>query len=67
MQLIGYLDSPFVRRVAITLQFLGITVAWRFTQHIERLNLGPEDHPALVALSVRVELLPEFMACPVNE
>ena len=24
MQLIGYLDSPFVRRVAITMQFLGI-------------------------------------------
>ena len=24
MQLIGYMDSPFVRRVAITLQFLGI-------------------------------------------
>lgn len=24
MQLIGYLDSPFVRRVAVTMQFLGI-------------------------------------------
>lgn len=32
MQLIGYLDSPFVRRVAITLQFLGIVIAWRFMQ-----------------------------------
>jgi len=24
MQLIGYLDSPFVRRVAVTMQFLGV-------------------------------------------
>ncbi len=24
MELIGYLDSPFVRRVAITMQFLSI-------------------------------------------
>ena len=67
MQLIGYLDSPFVRRVAITLQFLGIAVASRLMQHIERLNLNPKDHPALVALSVRAELLPEIMACPENE
>jgi glutathione S-transferase len=29
MQLIGYLDSPFVRRVAITMQFLGIDYTHR--------------------------------------
>lgn len=29
MQLIGYLDSPFVRRVAITLQFLGMEYTHR--------------------------------------
>ena len=29
MQLIGYLDSPFVRRVAITMQFLGIECTHR--------------------------------------
>ena len=29
MQLIGYLDSPFVRRVAITMQFLGIEYSHR--------------------------------------
>jgi glutathione S-transferase len=27
MRLIGYLDSPFVRRVAVTKQFLGIGYA----------------------------------------
>jgi len=29
MQLIGYLDSPFVRRVAVTMQFLGIEYTHR--------------------------------------
>ena len=29
MQLIGYLDSPFVRRVAITLEMLGVEYAHR--------------------------------------
>ena len=29
MQLIGYLDSPFVRRVAITMQFVGIEYSHR--------------------------------------
>ncbi len=29
MQLIGYLDSPFVRRVAVTMQFLGIEYVHR--------------------------------------
>ncbi|MDX2417839.1 MAG: hypothetical protein QNK19_10305 [Xanthomonadales bacterium] len=67
MRLIGYLDSPFVRRVAITMQSFGIAVAWRFMQHIERVNLEPEDYPALVAFSARAELLPEFMACPVSD
>ena len=67
MQLVGYLDSPFVRRVAITMQFLGIAVAWRFMQHIKRVNLEPEDYPALVTFSARAELLPEFMACQFSD
>ena len=29
MELIGYLDSPFVRRVAITMRFLGIEYSHR--------------------------------------
>ena len=29
MQLVDYLDSPFVRRVAITMQFLGIDYTHR--------------------------------------
>ena len=67
MQLVGYLDSPFVRRVAITMQFLGIAVAWRFMQHIKRVNLEPEDYPVPVTFSARAELLPEFMACQFSD
>jgi len=46
---------------------ISIAVAWRFMQHIERVNLKPEDYPVLVAFSARAELLPEFMACPVSD
>ena len=46
---------------------ISIAVAWRFMQHIERVNLKPEGYPALVAFSARAELLPEFMACPVSD
>ena len=46
---------------------ISIAVAWRFMQHIERVNLESEDYPALVAFSARAELLPEFMACPVSD
>jgi len=45
---------------------ISIAIAWRFMMHIERVNLKPEDYPALVAFSARAELLPEFMACPLS-
>jgi hypothetical protein len=62
MQLIGYMDSPFVRLVAIT-----IAVAWRFMLHIDRVNLEPKDYPALAGFSARAETLPEFRACPLSD
>ena len=52
---------------AMTQADISIAVAWCFMQHIERVNLKPEDYPALVEFSARAELLPEFMACPVGD
>ena len=46
---------------------ISVAVAWRFIQHIERVNLQPEDYPALVAFSSRAEVLPEFKACPLSD
>jgi len=45
---------------------ISIAVAWRFMMHIERVNLQPNDYPALVAFSAKAEVLPEFMACPMT-
>ena len=41
-------------------------IAWRFTQHIDRVRLVPEDFPALAAYSAQAESLPEFIACPLS-
>ncbi len=52
MKLVGMLDSPFVRRTAITMQFLGV-------DYVERLagrSLMPEG----------IEALAEFRACPLG-
>jgi glutathione S-transferase len=46
---------------------ISIAVAWRFMQHIERVNLEPKNYPALVAFSARAEALPEFLACPLSD
>ena len=45
---------------------ISIAVAWRFMMLIERVKLEPKDYPALVALSLRAEALPEFLACPLS-
>ncbi len=45
---------------------ISIAVAWRFTQHIDRANVVPEDYPALAELSAGAESLPEFAACPLS-
>jgi glutathione S-transferase len=42
-------------------------VMWRFTQHIDNVQIGPADYPALAAFSARAENLPEFLACPLSE
>jgi glutathione S-transferase len=41
-------------------------VAWRFTQHVEKADIPPNDYPALVAYSERAEKLQEFLACPLS-
>jgi glutathione S-transferase len=45
---------------------ISTAVAWRFMMYTERVNLNPNDYPALVAFSRRAEALPEFMACPLS-
>ena len=72
MQLIGYLDSPFVRRVAISMQFLGIDYQHRelsiFRDFDEFSTINPlVKVPTLVAFSSRAETLPEFKACPLSD
>ena len=45
---------------------ISTAVAWRFTQHIDRVSFGPDDYPALAAYSARAEELAEFKACPLS-
>ena len=42
-------------------------VMWRFTQHIDNVQISPADYPALAAFSARAEALQEFLACPMSE
>jgi glutathione S-transferase len=45
---------------------ISTAVAWRFTQHIDRVNIQAADYPALAEFSARCEALPEFQACPMT-
>ena len=45
---------------------ISIAVAYRFTQHIDRARIEPENYPSLAAFSARAESLPEFLACPLS-
>jgi glutathione S-transferase len=45
---------------------ISTAIAWRFTQHIDRVQLAREDFPALTAYSAKAEALPEFVACPLS-
>lgn len=45
---------------------ISTAIAWRFMMFTERVNLQPEDYPALVAFSARAEALPQFQACPLS-
>ena len=58
--------GPWLLGDILTQADISIAIAWRFMMHIERVNLQPEDYPALVAFSARAETLPEFMACPMS-
>ena len=77
MRLIGMLDSPYVRRVAVSLKFpvagpaqpmdaVGIAVAcaWRFSQHSAAADVPVARCPKLAAYSQRAEALPEFASTP---
>jgi len=46
---------------------ISTAVAWRFILHIERVNLDPQDYPALMRFSARAETLPEFTVCPLSD
>ena len=46
---------------------IATAVAYRFTQHIERADIGPDDYPALREYSARAEKLPAFLACPMSD
>ena len=43
-----------------------VAIMWRFTQHVNDVQVGPADYPALAAFSARAEALPEFLACPLS-
>lgn len=47
MQLVGYLDSPFVRRVAISMQYLGIAYAHRELSIFRNYEEFRQLHPAV--------------------
>ncbi|MFT5138670.1 MAG: glutathione S-transferase [Lysobacterales bacterium] len=51
---------------AISQADISIAVAYRFTQHIDRARIEPENYPSLAAFSARAEALPEFIACPLS-
>jgi glutathione S-transferase len=59
--------SPWLFGDELTQADISVAVAWRFTQHIERVKLASEDFPALAAFSSRAEALPEFLACPLAD
>jgi glutathione S-transferase len=45
---------------------ISIAVVYRFTQHIDRARIEPENYPNLAEFSARAEKLPEFLACPLS-
>ncbi len=45
---------------------ISCAAAWRFTQHIDKVNISADDYPAMAAFSERAERLPEFLACPLS-
>ena len=75
MQLIGMLDSPYVRRVAIARPLavtsaaikqagVSVAVAWQFTQQMVPEVVPDANYPALREFSAKAEALPEFIAAP---
>ncbi|CAG9233978.1 Glutathione S-transferase, unnamed subgroup 2 [Paraburkholderia tropica] len=57
----GWLCAGRITQADIT-----AAVAWRFTQHILPGTADPARYPALAALSLRAEALPEFVATPLE-
>ncbi|MBN3813508.1 glutathione S-transferase [Paraburkholderia sp. Ac-20347] len=57
----GWLCAGRITQADIT-----AAVAWRFTQHILPGTIEPGRYPALAALSLRAEALPEFVATPLE-
>ena len=50
----------------ITQADITTAVAWRFTQHAVPRRISADDYPGLAAFSARAEVLPEFLACPLD-
>lgn len=58
---VGWLFGNEITQADITL-----AVCWRFIMHNNIDGIDPENYPALVNLSARAEVLPEFIACPLS-
>ena len=50
----------------ITQADISAAVAWRFVRHATPRRIAADEYPGLVAFSARAELLPEFIACPLE-
>ena len=80
MKLVGMPDSPYVRRVAVTLKLMDlpfehqefsvfrhfVASAWRFGQFYNEAEVPAGRYPGLVAFSARAEALPAFASTPLD-
>ncbi|MDH3902430.1 MAG: glutathione S-transferase family protein [Xanthomonadales bacterium] len=60
------LEQQWLHGDEMTQADISVAIAWRFMMFTERVNLLPDNYPALAAFSARAEALPEFSACPLN-
>lgn len=59
--------SPWLLGQALTQADITLAVAWRFNQYAQPGLSDATRYPALAAFSARAELLPAFVACPVDK
>jgi len=59
-------EGQWLHGTSLSQSDISAAVAWRFMQHIDRIDADPDRYPALAAFSRRAEALPEFIACPLS-